>query len=69
LDWKILKEKVGLSQNEMEIIAEYACKKAYKFGDELSLSQASVLVRNLSNINGPFNCPHSRPLVGYYGKN
>lgn len=40
-----------------------ACKSAVKAGDTLDTKEMLNLVRELSAVKLPFNCPHSRPII------
>ena len=41
----------------------YACHKSIKFGDLLTVSQASNLIKRLSMCKQPNSCAHGRPVA------
>lgn len=45
------------------LIATTACRAAIKAGDELTLSQMEVLIKDLANTTLPYTCPHGRPTI------
>ena len=42
-------------------LAYKACRYAIMVGDALSRSQMEAVVRKLSELERPWNCPHGRP--------
>lgn len=40
--------RVDMSQREKEVIAEFSCHRAYRFGDEIGLKVAEEIVRRLA---------------------
>ena len=40
-----------------------SCKSAVKAGDRLTMEEMIHLVKELSQAEHPFNCPHSRPII------
>lgn len=53
----------GLPRPFNDAIASAACHAAVRFGDILSKSQCSTLVRSLSRCENPFACAHGRPSI------
>ena len=46
-----------------------SCRSAVKAGDKLTMEEMISLVKELSQANHPFNCPHSRPIIIKMSKN
>ena len=46
-----------------EVLNSKACRSAIMFGDSLTLTECSILVKRLSNCHNPFYCAHGRPSV------
>ncbi len=44
-------------------IASMSCKAAVKGGQQISASEAKVLVDELLSLDNPFHCPHGRPTM------
>jgi len=40
-----------------------SCRSAVKAGDKLTMEEMISLIKELSQANHPFNCPHSRPII------
>ena len=45
-----------------------ACKSAVKAGDTLDTKEMMNLIKELSEVKLPFNCPHSRPIIVEMGR-
>ncbi|KAJ2551460.1 ATP-binding mismatch repair protein [Coemansia sp. RSA 1933] len=45
------------------MFASRACRKSTMIGDPLSLAQMHAIVRHLSTLDHPWNCPHGRPTM------
>ncbi|GAV55002.1 hypothetical protein ZYGR_0AS03250 [Zygosaccharomyces rouxii] len=45
----------------LEIFNSKACRSAIMFGDSLSISECSLLIKQLSQCHIPFQCAHGRP--------
>ena len=45
-----------------------ACKSAVKAGDTLDTKEMTNLIKELSQVKHPFNCPHSRPIIVEMGR-
>jgi len=45
------------------IIKTIACRTAIKFGDSLQIEEMKTLIRNLSDCDTPYTCPHGRPTM------
>ena len=52
-----------------EKIASLACKKAIKANDKISEFEVKSLLKNLSECENPFTCPHGRPIIVEFTKN
>ncbi|CAG8461042.1 13489_t:CDS:10 [Cetraspora pellucida] len=46
-----------------KIFASRACRKSVMIGDALSRQQMEKIVRHMSEIDQPWNCPHGRPTM------
>ncbi|MBR3622543.1 MAG: hypothetical protein IKN43_04235 [Selenomonadaceae bacterium] len=46
-----------------KLIAVTACRGAIKAGDELSVRQMEKLLKELSEADHPYTCPHGRPTI------
>ncbi len=44
-------------------IAKMACRTAIKAGDEITLPQIKQYIKELSQKNIPYTCPHGRPIM------
>lgn len=44
-------------------LATKACKAAIKGGDSLQIMEVEELIRKLSALSDPYNCPHGRPVI------
>ncbi|KAJ2664560.1 ATP-binding mismatch repair protein [Coemansia sp. RSA 1200] len=45
------------------MFASRACRKSTMIGDPLALPQMRAIVRHLSSLDHPWNCPHGRPTM------
>ena len=45
------------------MFASRACRSSVMIGDVLNMKDMYKLVRNLSNLDQPWNCPHGRPTM------
>ncbi len=55
--------KIKVGDLRSNAIAMLSCKAALKANRHLSLSEMSMLLRNLLMCNNPFTCPHGRPIT------
>ncbi|ORY43042.1 DNA mismatch repair protein MutL [Rhizoclosmatium globosum] len=55
-------EKVKCSR-VLAQLASKACRKSIMIGDALDMSAMEKIVRNLSGLEHPWNCPHGRPTM------
>ncbi|TIC68514.1 hypothetical protein E3Q01_00845, partial [Wallemia mellicola] len=46
-----------------DLFASRACRMSVMVGKSLKLKQMTKIVRNLSTLNQPWNCPHGRPTL------
>lgn len=61
---EILSEKMtGTPAAILYRIASMSCKAAVKGGQQISVSEAKVLVDELLSLDNPFHCPHGRPTM------
>ena len=61
---EILSEKMtGTPAAILYRIASMSCKAAVKGGQQISASEAKVLVDELLSLDNPFHCPHGRPTM------
>ena len=44
-------------------IATMACKAAVKGNNRLTYEEAQALLRELMDLDNPYNCPHGRPVM------
>ena len=51
-----------------ERIASKACRKSVKANDSLTEFEARALIKELFQLNNPYNCPHGRPTMIKYKK-
>ena len=47
----------------LDKIASMSCKAAVKGGNDLSVAQAHELLKELMQLENPYNCPHGRPTM------
>jgi DNA mismatch repair protein PMS2 len=45
------------------MFASRACRSAVMIGSTLSHSKMTAVVRNLTDLEQPWNCPHGRPTM------
>ncbi|PVU84494.1 hypothetical protein BB560_007339 [Smittium megazygosporum] len=50
------------------VFASRACRKSIMIGDPLNKAQMTKIVRNLGNLEHPWNCPHGRPTLRHLTK-
>lgn len=46
-----------------KVVATQACRRAYKIGDALTQGQMEKLLKDMSHLDAPWNCPHGRPTL------
>ncbi|PVU94048.1 hypothetical protein BB561_002829 [Smittium simulii] len=51
-----------------DVFASRACRKSIMIGTPLSKQQMSLVVKNLSGLEHPWNCPHGRPTLRHLAK-
>ncbi|ABB15228.1 DNA mismatch repair endonuclease MutL [Carboxydothermus hydrogenoformans] len=54
------KEQVSFREKALKL---FACKNAVKFGEKLTYSEMTNLVKELFKTNYPLSCPHGRPTI------
>ena len=52
----------------IEKTASMACKAAIKGNQNISYSEADILIKELMSCDNPYNCPHGRPTMIEYSK-
>lgn len=55
----------GKISKKEKILASKACRKSIMIGQHLTMPTMKRVVRNLSNLDKPWNCPHGRPTVRF----
>ncbi|RWW35189.1 hypothetical protein BHE74_00005131 [Ensete ventricosum] len=45
------------------MLASRACRTSVMIGDPLTKSEMQKILRNLVDLNSPWNCPHGRPTM------
>nr|XP_032516278.1 GATA zinc finger domain-containing protein 14-like isoform X1 [Danaus plexippus plexippus] len=66
LQWTFQENKISINSIPKAIIgknARQACRNAIKFGDNVSLSDCTTLLKSLSSCKIPFQCAHGRPVM------
>ncbi|KAJ1856728.1 ATP-binding mismatch repair protein [Coemansia sp. RSA 1822] len=56
-------EAMPRCERARKMFASRACRMSIMVGDPLSLAQMSSVVRHLSELDHPWNCPHGRPTM------
>ena len=51
------------ARTDLETVARCACKAAVKANDKLTVEEAVSLLKQLSQCEQPFACPHGRPTI------
>ena len=59
LDKKLSKELKTFD----DMFATVACKASLKANDKQSVMEGESLIRQLMDLENPFNCPHGRPVI------
>ncbi|OLQ16826.1 MutL C terminal dimerization domain protein [Cryptosporidium hominis] len=49
------------------ILASKACRSAVMIGDDLNLPKMKSIVKTMSTLKSPWNCPHGRPSIRHLG--
>ncbi|KAJ1675769.1 ATP-binding mismatch repair protein [Spiromyces aspiralis] len=57
------KKEIPRCSRARHVFATRACRKSIMIGDALNTSQMTRVVRNLSTLDHPWNCPHGRPTM------
>ena len=45
------------------MVCSRACRMSIMIGDDLNESQMKKVVKNLTGLDQPWNCPHGRPTL------
>ncbi|KAJ1934882.1 hypothetical protein GGF37_006205, partial [Kickxella alabastrina] len=56
-------ESMPRCERARKMFASRACRRSTMIGDSLSLTQMKAIVRHLSDLDHPWNCPHGRPTM------
>ncbi|KAJ2396156.1 ATP-binding mismatch repair protein [Coemansia sp. RSA 2559] len=56
-------ESMPRCERARKMFASRACRKSTMIGDSLSAAQMLAIVRHLSALDHPWNCPHGRPTM------
>ncbi|KAJ1816436.1 ATP-binding mismatch repair protein [Coemansia sp. RSA 2599] len=56
-------ESAPRCERARKMFASRACRKSTMIGDALSMTQMKAIVRHLSDLDHPWNCPHGRPTM------
>ncbi|KAJ2008544.1 ATP-binding mismatch repair protein [Coemansia thaxteri] len=56
-------ESMPRCERARRMFASRACRKSTMIGDPLSAAQMKAIVRHLSELDHPWNCPHGRPTM------
>ena len=51
-----------------KVIATIACKSSVRANEDISLEQASQILKDLVLCDNPYNCAHGRPTIIHYSK-
>ncbi|POM85598.1 MutL C terminal dimerization domain protein [Cryptosporidium meleagridis] len=49
------------------ILASKACRSAVMIGDDLNLPRMKSIIKTMSTLKSPWNCPHGRPSIRHLG--
>ena len=49
-----------------KVIATIACKSSVRANEDISLEQASAILKDLVLCDNPYNCAHGRPTIIHY---
>jgi DNA mismatch repair protein MutL len=63
IDWIINDNKLTVAKFREKTAIMMSCKQAIKANHHLDRKQAVSLIKQLSTVNNPFNCPHGRPVL------
>jgi DNA mismatch repair ATPase MutL len=68
--WQIVEQKKELQRiNKFTAMcAMKACKTAVVVGNPLRYGEMRQIVKNLADLESPWNCPHGRPTLVQLGK-
>ena len=55
--------EIDMLEIQDDALIMLSCRSAVKAGDKLTMEEMISLIKELSQANHPFNCPHSRPII------
>ena len=55
--------EIDMLKMQDDALIMLSCRSAVKAGDKLTMEEMISLIKELSQANHPFNCPHSRPII------
>ena len=55
--------EIDMLKIQDDALVMLSCRSAVKAGDKLTMEEMISLIKELSQANHPFNCPHSRPII------
>ncbi len=67
-DMLLLTDQVSIKQYRAELAIMMSCKRSIKANHALDDYSARDLIRQLSQCQNPYNCPHGRPVLVHFTK-
>ncbi|HFU4448229.1 TPA: DNA mismatch repair endonuclease MutL [Streptococcus suis] len=67
-DMLLLTDQVSIKQYRAELAIMMSCKRSIKANHALDDYSARDLLRQLSQCQNPYNCPHGRPVLVHFSK-
>ncbi|MHA1396413.1 MAG: DNA mismatch repair endonuclease MutL [Candidatus Heimdallarchaeaceae archaeon] len=60
-----IKQKASFEDSKFikDLISMFACRRAIKAGDKITVKEAEKLIDELLSIRDPYTCPHGRPTL------
>jgi DNA mismatch repair protein PMS2 len=55
--------ELPVAQRLQQFYASKACRSAVMIGDSLTMEKMGDIVRKMSELEKPWNCPHGRPTI------
>jgi len=62
-DTALLENGTTSKKSDRAAVAKAACHHAVRANDQLTLDEAKALIKQMSECELPFSCPHGRPTV------
>lgn len=66
IDYLLADGKIVIAEFREKAAIMMSCKRAIKANHHLDDRQAKALIRELKNVENPFNCPHGRPVLVHF---